>query len=115
MSSGRSKARISRDERILRRITRTIAGRFHPRRILLFGSRARGQGGPESDFDLFVEMDTPLSPPRRAAAIHSAFGLRPWAMDVVVYTPREVRRLHGVHGTLLSIIEEEGRVLYAQP
>jgi hypothetical protein len=31
---------------------------------------------------------------------------------LVVYTPEEVKRLHGVAGTLLSVIEREGRVLY---
>ena len=43
------------------------------------------------------------------------FGLRPWSLDVVVYTPEEVERLRGIHGTLLSIIETEGRLLYERP
>jgi len=36
-------------------------------------------------------------------------------MDVVVYTPEEVKRLRSVHGTLLSVIEAEGKVLYERP
>jgi hypothetical protein len=44
--------------------------------------------------------------------IASIFGLRPWPLDVVVYTPAEVERLRNVRGTLLSIIEAEGRLLY---
>jgi len=43
------------------------------------------------------------------------FGLRPWSLDVVVYTPEEVERLRGIHGTLLSVIEAEGRLLYERP
>ena len=35
-------------------------------------------------------------------------------MDIVVYTPEEVRRLRHVKGTLLSVIEKEGKVLYEQ-
>ena len=89
-----------------------IANTFQPRRIVIFGSYARGDQDHESDVDLFVEMETELSPPERAVAIASMFGIRPWSMDLVVYTPEEVRQLQGIHGTLLSHIEQEGEVLY---
>lgn len=96
----------------LQEITRRIAERFRPRRIVLFGSYARGEAGPESDLDLFVEMESDRRPPERAAEVAALFGLRRWPLDVVVYTPQEVEQLRGVRGTLLSIIEREGRVLY---
>jgi len=93
-------------------IVRKIVGRFDPRRIVLFGSRANGKRGPETDIDLFVEMDTKLNPFERRRAISRLFGRRDWAMDVVVYTPEEVNRLKDVIGTLLYSIEREGKVLY---
>ena len=96
----------------LQEITRRIAERFRPRRIVLFGSYARGEAGPESDLDLFVEMESDRRPPERAAEVAALFRLRRWPLDVVVYTPQEVEQLRGVRGTLLSIIEREGRVLY---
>ena len=95
--------------------TRTIVERFHPKRIVLFGSHARGEAGADSDLDLFIEMHTSRRPPERAIEVSAAFGLRPWPLDVVVYTPEEVQRLRGVSGTLLSTIEKEGKVLYEQP
>ena len=82
---------------------------------MLFGSRARGDHQPDSDVDLFVEMETPLSPPERATAIRMAFGLHPWPMDLIVYTPEEVGRLRDVVGTLLYTIERQGEVLYERP
>ena len=100
------------DTKLLQQITRTIVERFHPRRIILFGSHARGEAQADSDLDLFVEMETQARPPERAIEVSSAFGLRPWSLDVVVYTPEEVRRLRGINGTLLSLIEGEGKVLY---
>jgi hypothetical protein len=60
-------------------------------------------------------MEAQGSPPERSAAVSAIFGLRPWSLDVVVYTPEEVERLRGIHGTLLSVIEAEGRLLYERP
>ena len=103
------------DNTLLEHITRTIVERFHPWRVILFGSHARGEAQPDSDMDLFVEMETQARQPERSVEINSVFGLRPWSMDVVVYTPEEVQRLRRVHGTLLSVIEAEGKVLYERP
>jgi predicted nucleotidyltransferase len=99
----------------LEEITQTIVTRFNPVRVVLFGSHARGQETEDSDVDLFVEMETDRRPPERAIEIGAVFGLRPWSMDVVVYTPAEVEQLKNVHGTLLSEIEAEGEVLYERP
>jgi uncharacterized protein len=103
------------DSRQLEQVKRTVVERFRPRRVVLFGSYARGTAGPESDLDLFVEMETTASPPARAVQVSAAFGLRTWPLDVVVYTPEEVKRLRGRPGTLLAQIESEGKVLYEQP
>lgn len=99
---------------LLAAITKQVVERFNPRRVLVFGSYARGEAGPESDLDLFIEMETDRRPPERAADVAALFGLRPWPLDVVVYTPEEVERLRGRGGTLLARIEREGRVLYEQ-
>ncbi len=100
---------------LLAHVTQTIINRFHPKRIVVFGSHARGDARPDSDLDLFVEMETPRRPPERAIEVSEAFGLRAWPMDIVVYRPEEVRRLRYVNGTLLAAIEKEGKVLYEQP
>lgn len=100
---------------LLEQVTQTIVDKFHPRRVILFGSRARGDARPDSDIDLLIEMETTETPPERAIEVSAVFGLRPWPLDVLVYTPAEVKRLHGVAGTLLSVIEREGRVLYESP
>lgn len=93
-------------------VARTIVERFQPERIILFGSHARGDAGPDSDLDLFVEMESDLRPPERAILIDAAFSHRRWPMDVLVYTPEEVGRLRHVNGALLQTIEKEGKLLY---
>jgi len=96
----------------LEQVTRTIVEHFHPRRIVLFGSYARAEARPDSDLDLFIEMETSHRPPERAIEVSAVFGLRPWPLDLVIYTPEEVRRLRHVPGSLLATIEREGKVLY---
>jgi predicted nucleotidyltransferase len=102
-------------DELLAGITRRIVERFHPRRIVLFGSRARGDARPDSDIDLFIEMESGKRPPDRAIDILSLFGLRTWSMDVLVYTPEEVRRSRGDVGSWVASIEAEGRVLHEHP
>ena len=96
----------------IEKIVRTIVERFDPKRIVLFGSRARGDWDPESDVDLFVEMESDKSPAERAIEVGRVFGLREWSMDLFVYTPEEAERRKRIRGTLASIVEAEGTVLY---
>ncbi len=103
------------ERRQIQEITATIVEKFNPKRVVLFGSHARGDFRDDSDLDLFVEMETELRPPDRNIAISTVFGLRTWALDVVVYTPAEVARLRDIQGTLVSIVEAEGEVLHERP
>jgi predicted nucleotidyltransferase len=99
----------------VKEIVRRIVEAFHPRRIIMFGSRARGTARPGSDLDLMVEMETRDPPAQRARAIDALFGLRRWAMDLVVYTPVEVKQQRQHRNSLVRVIESEGTVLYEQP
>lgn len=40
---------------LLDHVTKTIVARFHPKRIVVFGSHARGTAGPDSDVDLSLK------------------------------------------------------------
>lgn len=109
-----SGASVGLPEGLIAEIAGKIVQRFNPIRIVLFGSRARGDARPDSDIDLFVEMESSRSQHERTVEILRLFGLRPWAMDLIVYTPKEVRKNRGMMGFVMDEIEQEGLTLYAQ-
>ena len=100
------------DEKLIEEITRKIVEAFHPRRVILFGSRARGDYHEDSDIDLFVEMESSEKPWQRRMRIDSLFQYRWWPMDLVVYTPEEVKARRHSHASILPDIELEGKVLF---
>jgi len=92
-----------------------IAAQFHPERIVLFGSRARGDARPDSDVDLLVVL--PEVAGRKfdtAVAIRRALNDMPFAKDVVVTTPEEIERRGHLVGTVLKPALEDGRELYVR-
>lgn len=93
-------------------IVHTIVENFHPERIILFGSRARGEASPESDVDLFIEMETNLPKRERSRRIRRAFHVYPCPMDIVVYTPAELRHWAVAPASLAATVLREGKILY---
>ncbi len=93
-------------------IAKRIVSTLQPRRIVLFGSRARGDAGSDSDVDLLIEMESDLSPAERIRAVDRLFTPRTWPMDVVVFTPAEIARQRTSRNSLVHVAEREVKVLY---
>src|SRR5438046_5610706 len=74
----------------IRRFARQIAERFHPEKIVLFGSYAYGTPHAESDVDLLVIM--PASNEISMSIRVSLAFERPFALDLIVRTPRHLER-----------------------
>jgi uncharacterized protein len=102
------------DDRILQTMVKRLVGAFQPERIYLFGSKARGDSNPDSDYDLMVVVsdDAPSEKRRSRLAYQVLRGTRT-AADVMVWTKTAFdKRLH-IPSSLPSIIEREGKLLYA--
>ena len=102
------------NDALLAEITQRVVTASDPEQIILFGSQARGDAGPDSDLDLLVVKDDVESPRAEAARIYRALaGLRT-PVDVVVVRSEYVRRHRDVIGTIVRSALREGRVLYAR-
>jgi uncharacterized protein len=99
----------------IRRLARQIAERFHPDKIILFGSYAYGQPHEESDVDLMVIMPT-RNVIDQAIRIDLAFE-RPFSLDVHVRTPYQIKLglKEGDCDWFLREVMEKGKVLYEAP
>ncbi len=103
-------------DEVIQHMARRIARRFKPERIILFGSRARGEAGPDSDVDLLVVMPVEGSKRDQQMAIRAALrhGFTLVPTDVIVVTPDEwVRHAH-IPGTIVWPARREGKVLYVR-
>ena len=99
-------------ESALREAVDLIAQRFDPERIILFGSGARGEGGPDSDADLLVVMSVVDSKRQQAVQIDLALEGIPIPIDLIVVTPEEIEKYRETIGTIIWEAIREGKVLY---
>ncbi|MDB4877389.1 MAG: uncharacterized protein JWM41_3835 [Gemmatimonadetes bacterium] len=89
----------------LAELTAAIVELCAPRRVILFGSRARGDHRPDSDYDIFVVADSDAERLRESLRDR-------YRVDVLVDTPERFDRRRDDVGTMEYVVEREGRVLY---
>ena len=106
--------RESRLERIIDEMVLRIVERFDPERIILFGSAARGNAGPDSDVDLLVVMPVEGSRREKAVEIGVAVNDIPVPKDIVVTRPEDFEWRKEIAGTIERPAAREGRLVYAR-
>lgn len=97
---------------LIRRMARTIASRFHPDKVILFGSHARGTATADSDVDLLVVM--PVTGTTRDKAFEIRMILHGFhvSKDIIVTTPEDFEWRKKFPGTIERPAMLEGKVLY---
>ena len=102
------------DHPVLGEIVRRLIKAYEPDRIYLFGSWAREDAGPDSDYDLMVVVPDDAPPERQRSHLASQV-LRGTgrAADVLVWTRTTFEsRLH-IRTSLPATIVSEGRLVHA--
>lgn len=100
------------DQRLAELLRRLVAA-YAPSRIYLFGSHARGEAGPDSDYDLLLVVPDDASAERKRSrlAYETLWGTGT-AADVLVWTESSFdRRLH-LPASLPATVVREGRLLH---
>jgi predicted nucleotidyltransferase len=90
---------------LLSEIVRRIVEAVDPDRLILFGSRARGDNRPDSDFDLLLVKESAQPKYRSLTGIDAS-------VDIVWRTPSEVEEWAHACNHVICRALEEGQVVY---
>jgi len=97
------------------KIVRKIAAAYEPQRIILFGSHATGNAGPDSDIDLLIIKDTPKRFIERWVEVRRILSdpHRSIPLETLILTPKEVDDRLTMGDQFVAQILRDGKVLYA--
>jgi len=96
----------------IKKYARSLVREFHPNRVILFGSYARGKPSEDSDVDILVIMKHEKSKNvEQAIAIDRRVGYS-FPLDLLVRKPDEIKRRIALHDVFLLSVLKEGKVLY---
>ena len=100
------------DKNVLEEIVRRLVAEVDPDRIILFGSRARGDAKPDSDVDLLLIKDSNEPPHRLVVRAYRALRGLGIPKDILWRTPAEIIEWSGVRNYVTTEALREGKVLY---
>ena len=99
---------------VIHNIKKRLVDAYHPERIILFGSQARGTADDRSDIDILVVCSFAGKRRHLMLEMDRALGDLDYAFDVLILTPEEFQRDRFIPGTIGRYAYQEGRILYAQ-
>ena len=99
-------------QEILEDLVRRVVEAVHPLRIILFGSAARGEMGPDSDLDVLVVMPDGVHRRRTAQTVYRSLRGLGMAKDVVVVTESDIRQYGSNPSLVLFPALQHGKELY---
>lgn len=103
---------MKRKYKILNRVLSAITDYYSPVKVILFGSTARGDDVPSSDFDIVVIAESNKSFMERLK--ESATSVPYANVDILIYTPEEFETMRQVENQFIANILKEGKVVYEQ-
>ena len=101
------------DPEVIEKLVRRIIEIAQPLRIILFGSAARGEMGPDSDIDVLVVMPEGVHRRRTAQLLYRQIRGLGVPFDILVATPDDLERHKDNIGLIYQSVLREGREVYA--
>ncbi len=101
------------DPKIIDELVQRIVELVHPLRIILFGSAARGDLGPNSDLDVLVIMPDDTHRRRTAQLLYRQISGLGVPFDILVATPADLEKHKDNIGLIYRTVLREGKEVYA--
>lgn len=100
-------------EKEIQSIVQQLIEKYKPQKIVLFGSAAKGKFGPDSDLDLLIVKEgiDGIAGHDRYRQVSRLLSHN-MAMDLLVYSPYEIKKRLYLEDPFIKNILKEGRVLY---
>jgi predicted nucleotidyltransferase len=96
----------------LSEVTARIVQTAKPKRIILFGSAARGSTNPDSDLDLLVIVNDPVHRRFLAQKIYRSLHGIGLPIDIIVATQSDLDTQSDRPGSIFKSALEEGQIVY---
>jgi predicted nucleotidyltransferase len=100
------------DKKVLAKIVERVVEAAHPDKVILFGSAARGEMGPNSDIDLLVIKSGKFDHWRLLTTIHRRLRADPAAVDVVLASTEDIARYGDSPYLVYYPALRDGKVVY---
>jgi uncharacterized protein len=100
------------DGEALRYVVERLVAAVHPRRIVLFGSRARDDARDDSDYDIAVIAEIGGAWWELGIVAQRALRGIGLPLELLILTPAEYEARRRVPGSIAWEIDREGRTLY---
>jgi uncharacterized protein len=97
---------------MIKSIASKIGRKFHPKRIILFGSYANGRPHRDSDVDLLIIFQNKQHKPKIYADISQELEPRLLPIDLLIRSTKEIQRRLEIGDSFIKKIVNEGKVLY---
>jgi predicted nucleotidyltransferase len=113
LNAKQSGQELFRGDDLLAEVVRRLVEAYKPERIYLFGSKARGDEGPDSDYDLLIVVPDDAPPDRRRSRLaYEVLRGTGTAADVLVCTRSYFEPRRGLNASLPGTVLREGRLLH---
>jgi uncharacterized protein len=114
MRNGHQTYKVRGEKGKLKEIVSRLIEAYEPESVYLFGSKARGDDGPDSDYDLLLVVDDDAALERRRSRLaYQVLRGTGTAVDVVVCTHTYFEARRHLKASLPGTVLREGRLLHA--